>query len=107
MNEYQRMIALMARETPERFRHLIHNAKIEVVAHVLTDADESGQNLNPESMEALEATLSEAATFREALVSWKELTSEERNEVANLLEQAGWPDARDDLRYDLDMLLPW
>ena len=107
MSTYTRMINLMAREAPTKFQKMLYSAKVDVIAHLKAgDADDDTPNLHPESQEALDATQEEDAMFREALVTWKVLSKDERKIVADLLEESGWPDAGDDLYYDLTTMLP-
>ena len=107
MSAYKRMVGLLAREPERELKAKLKGNPAAIVAHLKAGADDPPEaGLNPESEAALDATQAEGAQMVAALVTWAGLSLDERGQVAQLLKQAGWEDARFDLMHDFDMRLP-
>lgn len=108
MNSYKKMLELLATEPLEKVRKLLKaGAETIILGHLKSAGEEeSGPSLHPDSAEAMDATMAESEQMDSALATWAQLSLDERGRVAELLEKAGWEDARFDLLHDLDMRLP-
>jgi hypothetical protein len=86
----------MAIEDAAKIRKLISNDKGKAaLAKILEAGEEDQVNMEPDNQQK-----------RMAFLAWKELTEAERKTLQTVMEDAGFPDAADNMQMDLNMLLP-